>query len=129
MFGKDSSDKTDFNVKTLTNDGKPIHKLDHEVMAVLEVDGTPVTFKRVLREKWVKPKGKDQTEMQGHETTYFNNDVPLSQKEFMAKIDAICPETHFKLLTDPGYFPSLPWAKQREMIFSLAGTITDDDVS
>jgi len=129
LFGKNSEDKTDFNMKPLTSEGKPIHNLETEVIVALDVDGIPTTFKRTLKEKWVKPKGQSETVMQGHETTYFYNDVPHTQREYMSKLDAICPESHFKLLTDPSYFPSLPWTKQRELLFGLAGQITDMDIA
>ena len=55
LFGKDSTDRSDtnFNIKTLDKDGKPILKLDHEVTAVLLVSGRgEVTLKRCYREKW-----------------------------------------------------------------------------
>src|SRR5690554_4980280 len=38
LFNKDSENKADFEIKTLV-DGKPIHKLNHEVEATLLVDG------------------------------------------------------------------------------------------
>ena len=129
LFGKDSEDRSDFNIKTLNPDNTPIHNLDHEVTGTLIVDGSPVTFKRTFREKWVKPKGTNTTVMQGHETVYSYNDVPMSMKEYQSKVDAICPEANFKLLTDPLFFPNLNWTKQREILFHLAGTLTDDEIA
>ena len=56
LFGKDSSDRKDFNIKTLDKDNNPIHKLNHEVTGVFDVDESTQTFKRIYREKWGKTK-------------------------------------------------------------------------
>jgi exonuclease SbcC len=35
FFGKDSTDRKDFEIKTLDENNKPYHRLDHEVSAVI----------------------------------------------------------------------------------------------
>lgn len=51
LFGKDSEDRTDFNVKTLNADGEPEHHLEHSVELTLKVDEQNISFKRILEEK------------------------------------------------------------------------------
>ena len=51
FFDKDSSDRKDFNIKTLDENNKPIHFLEHEVEAILLIDGVDMTFKKMLKEK------------------------------------------------------------------------------
>src|SRR5690625_2699704 len=58
LFNKDSQNRADFEIKTLV-DGKVIHKLDHEVEAVLFIDGKELTLRKVYSEKWTKKKGSD----------------------------------------------------------------------
>ena len=72
LFGKNSSDKKDFNVKTLDKNSDVIPKLEHEVEAVLLVNDVEVTLKSILREKWVTKKGALEPEFKGNETTYFS---------------------------------------------------------
>lgn len=127
LFGKDSEDHKDFNIKTLDQMGEPIHYLDHEAEVILTVDDQEMTIKRVFKENWVKPRGTTETVLKGHETTYFINDVPMTMREFTSKIEAVCPESTFKLLTNPLYFPNMPWAEQRSMLFKIAGPLSDDD--
>jgi hypothetical protein len=103
--------------------------LDHEVSGVVSVDGNPVELRRVYSEKWTKRRGSDNPEFTGHETTFFYNGVPLSQKDYQAKVDSICNETLFKLITNPLYFPSLKWNEQRSILFEIAGNITNADVA
>lgn len=45
LFGKDSKGKSDsnFNIKTLDENGKPILKLEHHVIGVISVDGGKAT--------------------------------------------------------------------------------------
>ena len=123
LFGKDSHDRKDFEVKTLNPDGSPIHNLDHEVSACILVDGQERYFKRVLREKWVKKRGEESTELQGHETFFWVNNVPYQAGEFKVKVDEVLPEAVFKLVSSPLYFNSLPWKDRRGILTSIAGEI------
>lgn len=128
LFGKDSSGRADFNIKTLDSSGTPIHNLDHEVSAVLLMNGETITLKKIYREKWTKPRGQKEQVFSGHETTYYYNDVPLAQKDYNIKIEQICPEKVFKLLTSPLYFPGTPWLEQRQTLIQCAGAISDEEI-
>ncbi|MGI8600291.1 MAG: ATP-binding protein, partial [Chitinophagaceae bacterium] len=128
LFGKDSTDRKDFEVKTLDKAGNVIEKTDHEVYALLDVDGRDIELKRVLREKWQKKRGSVEAEFTGNETLYFWNDVPCQQKEFQAKINNLVDESIFKLLTSPLYFNSLPWQNRRDVLIGIAGDVTDAEV-
>jgi DNA repair exonuclease SbcCD ATPase subunit len=135
MFGKDSTDRKEFGVKTKDKDGKIIPMIEHEVIAQLSIwDGDSndiprsVILKRTLREKWVKPRGQAQAEFAGNETVYTVDAVPCSQKEYMDKVDSICKENLFKLLTNPAYFPALNWSIQRQSLFSLIPEVTSGQI-
>lgn len=128
LFGKDTSDRKDFEIKTLDENNEPFHRLDHEVEALLLVDGTEVLLKRSYREKWVKKRGSNDTEFAGHETTYFWNDVPMKQDEYQAKIADMLQESVFKLITNTNYFSSLKWQDRRNVLLKMAGDISDADV-
>ena len=60
LFGKNSYGQTDFEIKTLDKNGAAIPKIDHEVEAVIEVDGHETTIRRVYSEKWVKQRGAEE---------------------------------------------------------------------
>lgn len=129
LFGKDSEDRKDFNIKTLNEKNEPLHKLDHEVSAVLLVDGSELSLRRCFREKWVKKRGEELPEFTGHETTFFYNDVPLSQKEYQGKIDALLSEQLVKLITNPLYFNAMKWQDRRAVLAQLAGEPSDSEVA
>jgi exonuclease SbcC len=128
LFGKDSTDRKDFEIKTLTSDGLAIEKIDHEVTGVLQVDGRIVTLKRCYREKWQKKRGSEEAEFTGHETIFFVDDVPFQAYQYNEKINSIVDESVFKMLTNPGYFNSLKWEQRRQVLINIAGEISDDEI-
>src|SRR3990167_1834143 len=89
ISGKNSGDEKDFNVKTLDENNIVIHKLEHEVIGIISVDGLNMKFSRCLKERWQKKRGSEDSEMTGHESAFTYNDVPISAGEFKAKIDGI----------------------------------------
>lgn len=128
LFGKDSHDRTSFNIKTLDADGKAIERIPHEVTACIEVDGEEITLKRCYQEKWKKTRGSSVETFSGHGVEYFYNEVPCSEKEYKAKIDEICNEQVFKLITNPLFFTSQKKDEQRKKLCELAGNISDQDI-
>lgn len=126
LFGKDAQDRKDFQIKNTVDTA--LNRQDHEVTAVLEINGKSETIKRVFREKWVKKQGSETREFTGHETLFFFNEVPLQAGEFKAKIDGILNEGVFKLLTNALAFNSLTWQARRTILFELAGGVTDAEV-
>ena len=128
LFGKDIEDRKDYEIKTYDKDGVIIPQIDHSVELFIDVDFREITLKRVLSEKWQKKRGSDDLEFTGNETTYFWNEVPLKQSEYQSKIKDLIDEGLFKLLTNVNYFHTLHWEKRREIIFSLAGEISDSEI-
>ena len=101
LFGKDCQDHKQFSIKTLNPDGTPINRLPHEVEVELLADKQPIRLKRTYTEKWQKKRGAVEEEFTGHEEGRFYNDVPLSVAEYAEKINAICKEDVFKMVTNP----------------------------
>ena len=128
LFDKDSSGAANFSIKTLGQFGNEIHNLDHEVEAEF-VNGKPVTLKKVYKEKWTKKRGAAEAEFSGHTTDHYIDDVPVSKKEYQEKVTSLgVDEQVSRLLTNPAEFPSLHWQKQREILLSICGDITDERV-
>jgi predicted ATP-dependent endonuclease of OLD family len=127
LFGKDSSDRKDFNIKNTVD--TDLNRQDHVVEAVLLVGDVEHTIKRVYKEKWVKKRGEETPEFTGHETEYFWNEVPVNQAEFQSKVQFILPEDQFKLLTNPLYFNQIKWQTRREMLEQLAGDVSLEEAA
>lgn len=129
LFNKDSMNKKDFEIKTLDSDNTVIHGLEHEVEGVFDYNGTVLKLKKIFKEKWSKKRGQATAEFTGHTTDHYIDDVPVSKKIYDAKIAEIMDEEIFKLLTSPTYFnEQLHWQKRREILLSIAGDVTDNEV-
>ncbi len=129
LFGKDSSDKKDFNIKTINADGSNLSKVEHTVSGELSIDGTIYSLKKIYKENWVKKRGELEAELKGHTTDFYINDVPKQAGEYAKEINDLIDESIFKLITNPKYFADLPWKDQREILFKIAGTISDEEIA
>lgn len=130
LFGKDSSNRTDFEIKELDKAGKVVqHGLEHEVEAVLMVDRRRRTFRKVFTEKWTRKRGSATSEFNGHTTNYFVDGVPVKQTQYKAEVDALISEDVFKLLTSPSYFNEVlkPDAR-RKVLLEVCGDMTDAEI-
>src|SRR5690554_1728237 len=129
LFGKDSTDRQQFEIKTLDKNNNVIPKIDHEVESIIEVNGERIELRRILREKWVTKKGSTEREFAGNDTTYEWNGVPMNAGEYASKINNIVDEKVFKMITNPATFNSLPWKDQRNVLIDMSGNITDSEVA
>jgi DNA repair exonuclease SbcCD ATPase subunit len=129
LFGKDSQNRADFDIKTLDDSGQALHGLDHSVEATVELDGRPMTLCKVYSEKWTKKRGAATKEFTGHTTDHFLDGVPVKKGEFDAAVVDIINEDAFKLLTNPRHFNDmLHWQKRREILLEVCGDVSDADV-
>lgn len=130
LFGKDSTNRTDFEIKELDSTGKVRqHKLEHEVEGVLIVDGRRKSFRRVYAEKWTKKRGSITESFEGHETAYYVDGVPSNKRDYEAEIKALINEDLFKLITSPTYFnEQLKWEQRRALLLEICGDVTDAEV-
>lgn len=129
LFGKDSKDRKDFEIKSNDAEGNPLQKCECSVTGVLSVDGETITLKRAFVEDWVKPKGQTEQVFKGNHTECWYNETPVRVGDYQARIREIIDETVFKMITNPAFFIGMPWKNQREQLFLLAGTITDAEIA
>ncbi|WP_181899520.1 hypothetical protein [Flagellimonas nanhaiensis] len=131
LFGSDSQGNSDskFNIKTLDKDNNVIPRVDHSVELTLGVDGKEVVIKRILKEKWVKVRGSLEPTFQGNKSEFFWNDVPKTSREFQDKVNGIIDESIFKLLSNPLGFNQLHWEKQRNILITIAGEVSDSELA
>jgi hypothetical protein len=129
LFNKDALGRSDFEIKNITSNGDHEHGLEHTVEAELDINGQPVTLKKIYKEKWTKKRGNAEREFSGHSTDHFFNGVPVQEKDYTARVAEIAgDESRFRLLTSPMVFPALHWQKQRALLLEVCGDISDADV-
>lgn len=128
LFGKDTQDRKDYEVKTRVN-GEELHNVECSVSGVVVVDGQEITLKRAFVEDWVKPRGQVERVFKGNHTECWWNDTPVNVGEYTKRIEAIIDSSVFKMITNPAFFVGMNWKLQREQLFQLAGTITDAEIA
>lgn len=129
LFGKDSANRADFDIKTISEDGKPAHGLEHEVEAALDLGDRSLILRKVYQENWTKKRGSATREFTGHTTDHFIDGVPSKKNEYEVKIASIVDEDAFKLLTNPRYFNEvLHWQARRKLLLEVCGDVRDEDV-
>lgn len=129
LFDKDSTGTSKFQVRPLDSDGKRIDNVEIKVEITLDIDGKIIILSKTQKQKWVKRRGTDVTELQGNENLFEINDYPKLEKEFKDFVSGIIDEELFKLITNPQAFASMPWKKQREVLMNLVDEVSDLEIA
>lgn len=128
---KDSLGNAAFEIKTITPSGEHLHNLEHTAEATFVSGiGQEVKLKKAYKEKYTKKRGSNEIDFTGHTTDYYIDDVPVKEKDYIAKVAELCggQESRFRLLSSPTYFASMKWQDQRSILIDCFGDITDADV-
>ena len=130
LFDKPYTGEKGYTPKTVGEDGRELHHLDHKASAAfMKEDGSQVTLTKVFHEVWKKKRGSATEEFSGHVTDAYIDGVPVSTKEYRTTLDAMCPPEKAKVLTDPRYFAKTRrWDDRRKILLEICGDVTDDEV-
>lgn len=130
LFGRDSMNRTQFEIKELDEQGKVVrHGVNHTVEGKFLLDDEEKTFKRVYREEWTKHRGSVKEVFTGHTTDYFVDDAPAKKKEYDDAVKNIISDEVFKLLTNPIHFNEhLDQKKRRKFLLNMIEDVTEQDV-
>ena len=129
LFGKDSLDNAKFEIRPLDKDGKQIDNVEICVVATLDIGGKEVELKKTQRQNWVKKRGTQNPVLQGNVNEYEIDGYPRSEKDYKEYINSIVSDDLFKMLTNPTYFPNMPWKDQRATIMKFASDVSDVDLA
>lgn len=129
LFGKDSLDNAKFEVRPLDADGKQIDNVEICVSATLEIDGREVELKKTQKQNWIKKRGTQNPVLQGNVNSFEVDGYPRSEKEYKEYINGIVSDDLFKMLTNPTYFPNMPWKEQRATIMKFASNVSDIELA
>ncbi|MDY5968628.1 MAG: ATP-binding protein [Bacteroidales bacterium] len=128
--GADSQGRTTFDIKTRGADGEPMHKAEHSVEGVFDIDGTELTLRRIYKEKWGRVPGSEEEVLMSHETTYEINSRKVRTKtKFEQVIGEIVPKQWFRLLTCEGAFFEQSDDAQKNILYQFAQGVDDAAVA
>ena len=128
LFDKNRVGDSKFQVRPLDESGNQIDNIEIKVVAVLDVDGLELKLQKVQKQKWVKPRDRQEKELAGNINEFEINDIPKKEKDYNAYITSMVDEKVFKLITSPAAFVSLKWQEQRDILLKLVSEVTDADV-
>ena len=128
LFDRDSTGSTKFGVRPRNGDMSLVNHVEIMVEGEFEVDGSPLSLKKVQKQNWVKKRGTGTQELQGNKNEYEINGFPVKEKEFKEKVGEIIDDTTFRIVTNPRAFAALDWKEKREIIMQLVSEVTDEDV-
>ena len=129
LFGKDSLGNAKFEIRPLDADGKQIDNVEICVSATLEIDGKEVELKKTQKQNWVKKRGSENPTLQGNVNSFEIDGYPKKDKEYTEYINSIVNDDLFKMLTNPTYFPNMPWKEQRATIMKFASDVSDVELA
>lgn len=131
LFGKDSEDRKDFEVRSYDSNHNLLHRCECSVEATLIVDGEELTIKREFAEQWTKPRGQVEEVFSGNVTLCTWNGTPIKVGEYQSRVNGcIINDTLFKMLTNPKYFTEkMKWQEQREVLLQMAGVKSDEEIA
>lgn len=130
LTGKPITDEPGYDPKPHGEDGSQIHNLDSSVEGSFQLDdGRMLTLKRVQREIWKKKRGSQTAEYSGNTVDYYLDGVPAKEKDYIARIEEICPLDRVPLLTLPRQFAKkVDWKTRRKILLEMCGDVSDEDV-
>lgn len=131
LFGRDSMNRTQFEIKTLDENGNVKQSgIDHEVEGVFSINDRSITFKRVYREVWTKKRGTAQSEYKGNTTDYFVDEISVKKKDYDEEVNSIISDETFKVLTNPLYFNEyMDRNKRRKILINMIDNVSNMEVA
>lgn len=129
LFNKNSAGEEKFNVRPLDKDGNRVDNVEIKVVVTLDIDGKEVELSKVQKQKWVKKRGTDVSELQGNENLYEVAGYPKSEKDYKDYIAEILDENLFKMITSPYFFTAQKWQDQRNILMQFVTEMSDLEVA
>ena len=128
LFNKMSDGRTPEKIRPHDSDGQDIDYVDIVVELSLIVDGNDFIVKKTQSQIWTTPRGKSEAEYGGNKNSFEVNGVPMTEKNYKAKIEEIVNEEVFRFASNVSAFMQLDTKKRRSKLLEMAGGITSSDV-
>lgn len=129
LFGKDSEDRKVFDIKTYDGDGNIIPDIPHYVEAVICANGVEHTLRREFVEVWQTRRGTTLRELTRHEERRLFNGVACTVREWAERIEDMCPERYFRLLSNPFAFNAMKTEAKRAILMEMCGEEPLEDIA
>lgn len=130
ITGKDSLNRTAYNIKPTDHNGAPIFGIETSISGVFIVNGFDKEIKRTYKEKYTTVIETGERKYDGLSTYYEIDGRSIKTgREFQQIITEVFGSDEvFKLLSNPHYFSgTLHWKERRNLLMQIAN-VSDDEV-
>lgn len=130
LMGVDSQDRTNYELYDTTLDFTPENAIPAVVEGVFDINGTEYSFKRVAKQKWVRPRGKSEyVKDKSDEYTFYIDGLAVSANVYKERVEALlAPIDKLKLMLNVRYYQTLDWKKLRKHFSDMVGIINEDEL-
>ena len=131
LMGVDAQDRTNYELYDTTLDFTPENAIPAVVEGVFDIDGTEYTFKRVAKQKWIRPRGKSEyIKDKSDEYTFYIDGLAVSANAYKERVEAlIAPIDKLKLMLNVRYYQTLDWKKLRKHFSDMVGIINESELT
>lgn len=130
LMGVDAQDRTNYELYDSTLDFTPENAIPAVVEGVFDIDGTEYSFKRVAKQKWVRPRGKSEyIKDKSDEYTFYVDGLAVSANVYKERVEALlAPTDKLKLMLNVRYYQTLDWKKLRKHFSDMVGIIDESEL-
>lgn len=130
LMGVDAQDRTNYKLYDTTLDFTPENAIPAVVEGVFDVDGVEYSFKRVAKQKWVRPSGKSEyVKDKSDEYTFYIDGLAVSANVYKERVEALlAPIDKLKLMLNVRYYQTLDWKKLRKHFSDMVGIIDESEL-
>lgn len=137
LWGVNSQDAqtASFGIRPCNPDGTIRTEENPEVAATIEVaddqtgEATTLSLRRKWTGVWRVKRGTAEKTFAKNQGEYYVNDVPVKESEYKDRVEELLPLDVFKSVTNPYYFPRLPWQDRREVLTAISGGVSYADIA
>ena len=125
LLGTDSKDRTNFDLYDSTVDFTHENAIPAVVEGKFTIDGVERELKRTARQKWTRPRGKEEyVKDKSDEYLYYIDGLAVSAKAYKDFIEQnFAPIDKLKLMLNVRYYEMLDWKVLRKHFADLVGEI------
>ncbi|MDE7345329.1 MAG: AAA family ATPase [Muribaculaceae bacterium] len=130
LMGVDAQDRTNYELYDTTLDFTPENAIPAVVDGTFDIDGTEYSFKRVAKQKWVRPRGKSEyVKDKSDEYTFYIDGLAVSANVYKERVEALlAPIDKLKLMLNVRYYQTLDWKKLRKHFSDMVGIIDESEL-
>lgn len=130
LMGVDAQDRTNYDLYDTTLDFTPENAIPAVVEGVFDIDGVEYSFKRVAKQKWVRPRGKSEyVKDKSDEYTFYIDGLAVSANVYKERVEALlAPIDKLKLMLNVRYYQTLDWKKLRKHFSDMVGIIDESEL-